>query len=301
MINKSHNRSGIALISVMVVVALISASVSLMWQGFGTDFKQTKYTLNQTHALNHLYNMEAWAKVILTKDDDTIDSIDESWTTQITPIQIPGGLLHGRLIDLQSKLNINSMIDLQSDAYMPQYRSFYYDCLNRLNTQLNQAQMADTIFSFVISQSPKPKLLKHESLVKTIQTIPIEDYLNIKPYLFALPSLIPININTASKEVLSCIHPQLYGDLVEQIIEQRKKEPFYSIDQFWVFIQSILPHLTLEQIKDDLRQKNISTRSDYFLLEVEIRVDDNKLLGQTILHRKDGKITVMNRSYRQTQ
>jgi len=301
MMIKNHNRKGVALISVMIIIALVSASVSLMWQRFGTDLKQTQYILTQTQALNHLYNLEAWAKTILIKDDETIDSLDEPWATQIPPIQLPSGTLHGRLIDLQSRLNINNLIDLKTDIYYPKFRLFFYDCLNRLNTQLNQQPMADTIFSYVVSQTPTPKSFEHISTLKNINTITIKDYLAIKPHLSALPELTAINMNTASKQILSCVHPQFSHSLVNQIIKKRKDQPFETMDQFWAFAHTLLPHLTIAQINESFLVELINVRSQYFLLETEMMINNNKQRGRSILYRKDGKITIMNRSYHQAQ
>jgi len=295
--NKILNRQGVAIISVMIVIALISASVSLMLQRFGKDLQQTKYTLNQTQALNHLYSIEAWAKIILSNDESGFDNLNEDWATAITPIEIQGGSLYGKLTDLQSRLNLNNLIDLKTDAYLPQYRSFFYDCINRLNTQLSQQAMADTIFSYAVNQPPKPKLFEQLAELKNIKTITEKDYLKIKPYLSTLPTLSPINLNTAGKEVLSCIHPQLSGDLVQKLIRYRKNQPFDSIDQFWSYAQSLMPNLTLEQIKVSFPGEYTNILSNYFILDTEITIEKNKVIGQTILHRKDGKITIMNRSY----
>ena len=297
MTNKTLNRQGIAIISVMIVIALISASVSLMLQRFGKDLQQTKYTLNQTQALNHLYSIETWAKIILSTDESGFDNLNEDWATAITPIEIEGGSLYGKLTDLQSRLNLNNLIDLKTDAYLPQYRSFFYDCINRLNTQLSQQAMADTIFSYAVNQPPKPKLFEQLAELKNIKTITEKDYLKIKPYLSTLPTLSPINLNTAGKEVLSCIHPQLSGDLVQKLIRYRKNQPFDSIDQFWSYAQSLMPNLTLEQIKVSFPSEYTNILSNYFILDTEITIEKNKVIGQTILHRKDGKITIMNRSY----
>jgi general secretion pathway protein K len=297
--NNSLNRQGIAIISILIVIALISVSVSLMFQRFGRDLKQTQYILNQTIALNHQYNIEAWAKIILSNDELNIDTLNEDWATEIIPIQIPDGLLYGKLTDLQSKLNLNNLIDLKTDVFSPQYRLFFYDCINSINTQLKQKAMADTIFSYVVSQPSKPKLFEHLAELKNIQTISDDDYLKIKPYLTALPTLSSININTADKYVLSCIHPQLSGSLVDKIIQQRKNQGFDSVDDFWLYTHSLLPNLTLEQVKDSLPVEFINTTSNYFLLVTRVVIDKNKLIGRTILHRKDGKITVMNRSYHQ--
>jgi general secretion pathway protein K len=297
--NKALNRQGIAIISVLIVIALISASISLMFQRFGRDLNQTQYILIQNQALNHLYSLETWAKIILSDDDLSIDNLSEDWATSITPIQIKGGSVYGKLIDLQSKLNLNNLIDLTTDSYSTQYRSFFYECINLINTQLQQQAMGDTIFSYVVSQPPKPKLFEQLAELRNIQTITENDYLKIKPHLSALPSLTPININTASKKVLSCIHPQLSGVLVDKIISHRKNQAFDTIDDFWVFTDSLMPNLTLNEIKENFPLKYINTVSNYFLLETKIVLEKNKLIGRSIFHRKDGKITVMNRSYHQ--
>ena len=265
--SSSHNRRGIAIISVLIVIALISASVSLMLQRFGRDLKQTQFIVTQTQSLNHLYSLEAWAKSILLSDDLSV--------------------------------NVNNLIDLETNIYSPQYRSFFYDCINLINTQLQQQLMADTIFSYVVSQSPKPKLFEQSAEIRKIKSISIEDYIKIKPHLTALPSLTPINVNTASKEVLSCIHPQLSGPLVNKVIQNRKNKAFGIIDEFWTFTHTLLPNLTLDEIKENFPVKFVNTVSDYFLLETRIVLEKNKLIGRTILYRKDGKITIMSRSYHQ--
>ena len=297
--NKNLNRQGIAIVSVLIVIALISASVSLMFQRFGKDLNQTHYVISQNQALNHLYSTEAWAKTILSSDDLIVDHLNEEWATLITTIQVQGGSIYGKLTDLQSTLNINNLIDLSTDAYSPQYRSFFYVCINLINTQLEQQAMADTIFSHVVSQSPKPKLFEQLAELKNIQSISMQDYIKVKSFISALPTLTSINVNTASKEVLSCIHPQLSGSLVDKVIQQRKSQAFNTIDEFWTYAHSLLPNLTLDEIKDGFPPKFTNITSDYFLLETRIIIEENKLIGRTILHRKDGKITVMNRSYNQ--
>ena len=270
-----------------------------MLQRFGRDLKQTQFIVAQTQSLNHLYSLEAWAKRIRLSDDLSVDSLDEVWATSITPIQVPGGTVYAKLTDLQSRLNVNNLIDLETNIYSPQYRSFFYDCINLINTQLQQQLMADTIFSYVVSQSPKPKLFEQSAEIRKIKSIRIEDYIKIKPYLTALPSLTPINVNTASKEVLSCIHPQLSGPLVNKVIQNRKNKAFGIIDEFWTFTHTLLPNLTLDEIKENFPAKFVNTVSDYFLLETRIVLEKNKLIGRTILYRKDGKITIMSRSYHQ--
>ena len=297
----NSSQTGIALISTMIIIALISASVALMWQRFGKDLEYTAHTLTQTQAVNHLYSVESWAKSILLKDDAKLDSLDDDWAQEIPPIPIPGGLLSGRLTDLNSKLNINNLIDLKSDPHSPQYRSFFSNCLNSLNTSLEQDYMSDLVFFYVSSRAPKPRLFEHKVELKNIQTIPLKDYQTIKPFMTALPNLTTININTAGTHVLSCLNTNISPDVADQIITHRNNKPFTTINGFWNYAKTLLPNLTIEQIKLDFPKEFINTTSQYFLLEMEITLNNNKLIAKSILHRKDGKITVMNRSYYQVQ
>jgi general secretion pathway protein K len=297
----NSNQKGIALISTMIIIALISASVALMWQRFGKDLEHTAYTLSQTQAVNHLYSVESWAKSILLKDDIKLDSLDDDWAQEIPPIPVPGGLLSGRLIDLHSKLNINNLIDLKSDPYSPQYRSFFSNCLNSLNTSLEQDYMSDLVFSHVSNHPPKPMLFEHKVGLKTIETIPLKDYQTINPFITALPDLTTININTAGANVLSCLNTNISSDVADQIITYRNNKPFTTINDFWNYAKTLLPNLTIEQIKLDFPKEFINTTSQYFLLEMEITLNNNKLIARSILHRKDGKMSIMNRSYYQAQ
>ena len=182
MTKRTQNRQGIAVISVLIVIALISASVSLMFQRFDRDLKQTQFIVTQTQALNHLYSIETWAKNILSSDDPSVDHLNEVWATSITPIQIPGGLVFGKLTDLQSKLNLNNLIDLETNQYSPQYRSFFYDCINLLNTQLQQQAMGDTIFSHLINQYPKPKSFEHPKDLEVVPHPIIKNIHQTAPY-----------------------------------------------------------------------------------------------------------------------
>jgi len=285
----------------MIIIALISASVALMWQRFSKDLEYTAYSTNQTQALNYLYSVESWAKSILLKDDVKVDSLEDDWAQEMPPIPIPGGMLSGQLIDLQSKLNINNLIDLETDPYSPQFRSFFSSCLNSINTDLEQDYMADLIFSYISSQSPKPKLFEQIVELKNVKTIALKDYHIIKPSIATLPKLTTININTANKNILSCLNTNISSDMADQIIAQRNNKPFSTINVFWNHVKTLLPNLTLDQIKRDFPMEFVSTTSQYFLLEVKIMLNNNKLLARSILHRKDGKMTIMNRSYYQIQ
>lgn len=294
--NKVRQQQGIVLISVMIIIALISAIVALAWKQQHENFKLSQYTQTQQQALNYVYSIESWAKSILLNDKDTkIDSLDEDWATEILPIPVFGGQIHGKIIDLQSTLSINNIVNTSNPDNITFYNAFY-SCLNRLNAQFEQAQMADLIFAHIAGLLPNIRPFEHISELKNIDGIERQDYYKIKPYLNALPHNIKININTAGKQILSCLNPDLSEYLVEELISLR---PFSSPEKALESLRKILPNSQLDNVT--FPSTLISTKSQYFVLKATVKMGDNTLVSRTIFHRKNAIINIINRSYYQSQ
>ncbi|NYT28111.1 type II secretion system minor pseudopilin GspK [Candidatus Thiodubiliella endoseptemdiera] len=294
--NTACQQQGVVLIGVLIVVALISAITALIWQQQHKNFQTVKYTQTQTQALNYLYSMESWAKVILLNDKKTnIDALDEDWASEIPPIPIPGGQIHGKINDLQAKLSINNIVNTKKPNNIV-FNNAFSLCLNRLNEQLEQVQMSDLIFAYItelLSDTPTLAFkFKHISELKNIVGMQRQEYYNISPYLNALPKDTPININTAGKEILSCLHPGLSEYSVEALIAER---PFSSPEEVLKWLPNILPN---NMVNENTFPKSLrATNSKYFLLESSVKINEDTLNAKTIFHRNGAKIDIVNRSY----
>ncbi|SFV89433.1 General secretion pathway protein K [hydrothermal vent metagenome] len=288
-------QQGVVLIGVLIIVALISAVVALTWQQQHKNFILTQYTQTQQQALNYVYSMESWAKVILLRDKNIeIDSLDEDWATEIPPIPVQGGQIHGKISDLQAKLSINNIINIKPNKVT--FNNAFSLCLNRLNKNLEQVQMSDLIFTYItelLANTPALKFkFEHISSLKNIVGIQAKEYYKIKTHLNALPKDTKININTAGKEILSCLHPDLSEYSVEGLIDKR---PFSTPKKALEALKKILPNSKIS--KDTFPESLRATSSNYFMLESTVKIGDNTLSAKTIFHRKNNKINIINRSY----
>lgn len=294
--NTPHKQQGIVLISVLIIVAIISAIVALSWKQQHKNFQIAQYTQSQKQALNYLYSIESWATVILLNDKDTeVDSLDEDWATDIPPIPVPGGQIQGKLYDLQARLSINNIVNSEKPNQI-RFNGNFSQCLNSLNEQLEQDQMSDFIFAHIselFANTPTRQFkFEHISELKNIIGIQKPDYYKIKPYLNALKTDTTININTAGKEILSCLHPNLSEYSVEELIANR---PFATILDATNALKKILPG-------SNIGEKIISVNTKYFILEATIEIEGETLNTQTILHRNDAKmIKIINRTYQSKQ
>jgi hypothetical protein len=104
-----------------------------------------------------------------------------------------------------------------------------------------------------------------------------------------------LNINIDEK----CLNTNISHGIANQIISKREDGIFSNINEFWNYMKSLSPGVSIERIQQDFPVGFVNTHSRYFLLEAKITINNNKFITKTILNKKDGKITVMSRTYYQ--
>jgi general secretion pathway protein K len=291
MIRKQQNKqNGIALISVLIVVAIVTTIVSLMWDRQHQNFKYTQYLQQQQQALNYINGVEILAKKILLEDNIKVDSSEDDWAkSQTLPIQ--NGLISAKLIDLQSKVNLNNLFNINNNQIL--LSPDFSNCLNIINSQLEQVPMTDYLLSFLNDTNERKKLLSHLSQLNKITTIETKDIQKIKPFLTVLKKPTLININTASREVLMCLGSDISDSIAKEIISNR---PFKTLDEIQNFLKRQL-NVPIKKIKDNFSVNKISVNSHYFLLETVIDILNFNLISKTLLKRHDAKILIQYRTY----
>ncbi|MDC9715071.1 MAG: type II secretion system minor pseudopilin GspK [Gammaproteobacteria bacterium] len=293
MMQKSHEK-GVVLVSVLVIVAMISLTVSLMWQQQALSLKNTKNSIYTNQAINYLYSMETWVRSILKEDGDKkVDDLSEDWAKKILPISVPNGTINGTIVDFQARFNINNAFEFKDNQanLVPKYNRI----LNTLNTTLDQDFMVDLILEHINNHSLSQGF-EHISQLKLVEGITLKDYLTIEPYIYASTSIkTKININTAEKEMIVALHPNLSLSSAEMIVEKR---PFNSLEEAYKAIQQTLSEFTLSQIGDTFSSL-IDIKSSYFLLKADVNINDTHIKAQTLFYRYEKTLSVVSRTYRQ--
>jgi general secretion pathway protein K len=113
-------------------------------------------------------------------------------------------------------------------------------------------------------------------------------YNTLLPHVCAFGVSTPININTATEEVLRSLADDLNDSDVEQIIERRTETAFNDINDFTSF--------------NDLKKKIASTEglsvdTEYFMLATRSTIGQVTAVNYSIIHRSnDGSTRVIARS-----
>ena len=103
----------------------------------------------------------------------------------------------------------------------------------------------------------------------------------VTPFLSALPTGTPVNVNTAPAEVLAAIVDGLDGDRLAALIADRGPKPFASVSDF----RTRLPKgATLSS------ESALSVKSSYFYVTVEARQGETFARARALLRRSAGAL-----------
>ena len=128
----------------------------------------------------------------------------------------------------------------------------------------------------------------YDKLLQYITTLPIKEG--------KTPIDTPININTASLEVLKAIGFDPAS--AEAIRAEVKKRPFRNHNEFKEYLDNNNNITKPDKFDENLEIKNLSVKSSFFLLQGNVKINNARLFINSILERKNGKVSVIMRDFR---
>lgn len=304
---KKHSKTekGIALITVLLVVALVTILVVSMTTDQQIDIQRTSHLINHDQAYLYLLGGESWAKRILLQDLNysSIDSLSELWAQVLPPISIPGGVLQGKIEDLQGCFNLNNLVI--SGQVNPKEVEYFTYLLNVLQLPTFLAQtVVDWIDSDLAPQLPdgaedavyllkKPayraanRLFTNTSELKLVAGFDEKIYRILASFVCTLPPQTPINVNTAPATILLSLAPKLTESDIEKLLADRQKQPFESV-------QAFVAHEIFSGL--DIEVARLSVSSHYFLYTAYAQVDESQWRLSSTLQRSPLVVKVLTRS-----
>ena len=107
----------------------------------------------------------------------------------------------------------------------------------------------------------------------------------LRDFVVVLPKQTPINVNTASPELLAAL---LNGSVSEgqNLVVARKRTPFTDVNNFKSYLQSMGKQPVLSD-------SEIDTRSDFFLVLSRVRLDRAELMSWSLIQREQAGTKVV--------
>ncbi|HEY9147526.1 MAG TPA: type II secretion system minor pseudopilin GspK [Gammaproteobacteria bacterium] len=302
----SRHERGVALITVLLVVALATTAAVAMVSRQQLDIRRTGNTLQYEQAYLYVNGIEQWASRVLRGDqrDNEYDHLAEEWATQLPPIPVEGGQLGGYLEDRQGRFNVNSLLlgGEPDPAAVERFRRLLLvleldpDLVNALLDWLD----ADLEVRFPggaedgVYLAGEPAYRSANGSLASITELRLlhgldqEGYDRLAPHVAALPEPAPINVNTATVPVLMSLAEGIDQGIAEMLVEARGEEGYAEMDDF-------LSQPGLEDMALPVEVLGVSSR--YFVVTSQIQFGRISVGYQSMIERgQDNTSRVIRRA-----
>jgi general secretion pathway protein K len=302
MITSTHKlptaERGIALITVMLVLAVVTVALVSMSSDRQMDIRRTENQLRSTQAWEYVYGLEAWAKNQLKADlaENKYDALSDLWSKPLPTTAISEGRVAANIIELQGRINLNNLLvdGKPSDDDVQR--------LKRLLSNLEiKPQLVDAMLDWIDADMDihYPDGAEDETYTKRlppyrsansafsdvsellrVQGITLKDYQKLLPYIYVVDGYQALNVNTASAVVLRCLADGIEKDQAESIFRASGK-PFEKVEEF---------------LKDEamtginVNTETLTVVSKQFLLSGQIDMGKHGLAFQSQLDRSEGGV-----------
>jgi general secretion pathway protein K len=296
---------GAAIITAMLVVTLAAVVVSsLFWrEHVAIRSVENRLALSQGRWIERA--ALDWARVILRADQRAgpVDHLGEPWAVPVVDTRLDetvtagaklnegarNALLAGQISDAQGRFNLNSLAGangVPSDLHLAAFRKL-------LSVLGRPESLADLVLARVLQTVPRvfegrvvPGERQPLTRVADLLDIPGVEPASIaaiEPFVIVLPRPTPINVNTASPEVLAAAIEGLDVSGARRFVSRRERT-FYR---------------TLEQASADLDSKPVlspallAVGSSFFTVTGLIRYDRVESQSETLLERLSDRVEVV--------
>jgi general secretion pathway protein K len=250
----------VAMLTLVLVATLASSAAWQQWRSVETE--RAERLRGQAGWI--LVGALDWARLILREDARSggADHLGEPWAVALQESRLSSFLaadansaallaeqnddnvfLSGQIQDMQSRLNVYNLIEAGrvSPAALAILTKLF-DLLNLPVAELNA--MAENL-RFASDLSPdnrsgaRAALLPQRVDQLSLLGLSASSLERLRPYIVWLPSRTPINVNTASVEVLYASVPQLDLDGARKIVTQRSSQHFKTLAD----VSALLPNV----------------------------------------------------------
>ena len=289
------NQLGMAVISAMLIAALVAAMASYLL------FEQ-QLVINQVD--NHLSASQArrmsnaaieWSRAIMAEDAKLgpIDHLHEAWARKLPATPFESGLINGFILDEQAFFNLNNLSQSNGsiDAALQALKLFMAkaggnpEAVNALvdwidkdrEVTLPNGAEDNAYLAQAAPYKTANQLLTEIGNLSRVMGFNNNTVARNTQYFVVLPEVTPINFNTASAEVLRLAFPALGQLELDAIMAQRNIAPFQNNAE----LMGILGNKAM------VAENQIAVGSRYFLVNTQA-VYGKTTVNVSALLKRDG-------------
>lgn len=282
------------------------------------------------HGTESLASGVLWADYLRdsSAEGSQVDHLAEDWALAGTTLPTDIGFVRVQLTDAQGKFNINSLQRLNDNYYdsalsvtdrLTAEQKLFIRLLKLVQPEMNDnqgLQMVEAIVDWLdeddrvsgqggaeslyylsqpVSRRPANRAIGDISELLMVRHMTPEVLAALRPYLAALPSVTPININTAVPMVLQAINSD---DTLQPasashrltLLKAREEAPYTSVVE-------ALNRAGFQGVTATAAA--LSVNSHYFAAQVNIQADQQQRHANLLFYRNDNGVSVIRKDHSQ--
>jgi general secretion pathway protein K len=300
-----------AMIIVTVVVTLAAAMVWQQWRAVQVESAE-RARVQSSWILSGALD---WARLILREDQNSgkPTALGNPWSTKLEEARIstflaidksntndgPEAFLSGNITDAQSRYNLSNLLITTAAPIKGRAAPETEDESKVLERLCSTLSLDSSVSQRIVkglreANATQPNSDTASAATPLVpRTVAQLSWLGIdkaaiealKPYVVILPVVTQINVNTASREVLTAAIKELDMATAERLVQFRQRNAFNSVEAF----KTQLPGLKIAEDK-------LTVRSSFFEVRSRLRLDDRVLTELSLVERQPSRqIKVLQR------
>ena len=296
-VTQARKEHGMALVTVILVVAIISSIAVFMNLNQQIWLRQSGNALDRAQGEASYRSMIALAEILLERDSaqTSRDDRQEIWANAIPPLPIEGGQLIAVVADAQGRFNLNNVLKngqpSPEDIGMLQRIFSNYGINESLVDSLVDWIDADTITrpngaeDVEYLSSGRPYRAANQPLttvdeLRMIKGFTPEIVETLKPSVSALQTYTPINVNTAPPAVLAALFLNMSMSEAESLYKTIGTRPLNKAADIAGLVDA----------DRKLSKVAIDTRTNYFIVRAEVVHRRYRGATETLIYRPDSNL-----------
>lgn len=292
-----RNQNGLALITAVLVVAIVATTAATLALGEQVWFRQAQNSSNRAQAESLRQGALSYATILLARDlalnNNNVDHLGEAWAQPIPPFPVEDGMLAFQVADAQGLFNLNNLVNngaasgIDIDVFKRLLQAL------DLNSELSYALLdwidPDSILSPGGAEDteylalPQPyrtanRLLESVDELRLVRGFDAKTVEKLRPYVTVLPGHTTLNVNTAPEQVVAALFVTPPPAL-KSLLDNRASQPFMTPDDFKARVQpAAAPQPGLYGVT-----------TGYFLVTIEIRYGRLQRRTLALIQRAAGR------------
>ncbi|MCY4342983.1 MAG: type II secretion system minor pseudopilin GspK [Gammaproteobacteria bacterium] len=300
---RAQPSEGVALISVLLVVAVLTSVVYHLVSRHASSIAQSQNALGFDQAMAYALGGEALARQVLYRDrtetGPDIDSFEEDWARAFPPFELDEqGVIEIQARDLNGCFNLNALAGEEPGPHLDRFKTLLRnldmpepiadetrDWIDADQAVLGFGAEDNHYLGLRPAYRTSGQPLAHVSELRLMRSMTPEHLQRLRPHVCVLPvNALKLNVNTATSHALAALAPELNESELRLLTETPRA--FANLAEFTKVaagFETVAPHL--------------GVMSEFFEVQVRVSVGDGTAMLTSVLRRdpESSAITLISR------